>query len=242
MIVVESIAKSFRAVTALDDVSFTAADGSITGLIGPNGAGKTTMMRLLTSVMRPDRGRATIDGFDVATQPMDSLRRLGVLPDVRGLYPRLTTREHLRYVGRLHGMDKAALERRIDELAGMLEMGDILDRRTKGFSRGQSLKVALARALIHDPPNILLDEPTNGLDIASSRAMRALIHSLKEQGRCIVFCSHIMAEVAALCDRLVVLAHGRVVAQGSVEELFAATGTKAMEEMFLVLTREAAAP
>jgi sodium transport system ATP-binding protein len=237
MIAVEGIRKGFRSVTALDGVSFAAANGEITGLIGPNGAGKTTLLRILTTVLKPDFGTVRIDGFDAARHRIEVQRRLGVLPDVRGLYPRLTAREHLRYVGELHGLFGAALDARIAGLSEQLGMAEIIDRRTKGFSRGQSLKVALARALIHDPPNILLDEPTNGLDIASSRAMRDLIRGLRAEGRCLVFCSHIMSEVAALCDRLVVLAGGRVVAQGTPEELRSRTGRSEMEDLFLALTR-----
>lgn len=237
MIIAQGLHKSFRSVTALSDVSFTAPDGSITGIVGPNGAGKTTAIRILCTVLRPDEGSVTIDGHDTRTDRVAAQRCLGVLPDTRGLYMRLTAREQIRYYGRLHGMGAKDLEHRIDVLSESLGMADIIDRRAKGFSRGQTLKLGLARALIHDPQNLLFDEPTNGLDIASSRAVRALLRDLKARGRAILFCSHILQEVAALCDRLLVLGHGRVVAEGSVEELCAATGKSDLEEALLVLTR-----
>lgn len=242
MIVLAGVSKSFRSVIALDGVGFTARDGEITGLVGPNGAGKTTAMRILGTVLRADAGTVTIDGIDIARDRIAAQRRLGVLPDARGLYPRLTAREHISYFARLHGLGGPALARRVAELIGALGMEEIADRRAKGFSRGQSLKVALARALIHDPPNLLFDEPTNGLDIASSRAVRALIQELRERGRCVLFCSHVMPEVAALCDRLVVLSHGRVAAEGTADELRARTGRRDLEEVLLALTGGEAGP
>jgi sodium transport system ATP-binding protein len=232
--------KTFRLVTALDGLSFAARDGEVTGLIGPNGAGKTTALRILYTVMRPDAGAALVDGFDTVAAPREVQRRIGVLPDSRGLYPRLTAREHVRYYGRLHGLDGGELDARLDELVDTLGMADFADRRAKGFSKGQVLKVALARALVHRPKNLLLDEPTNGLDIASSRAVRHLIRGIAAEGRCVLFCSHIMREVAALCDRIVVVAQGRVVAAGSQGELRRLTGLDDLEEIFLELTGTAA--
>ncbi len=238
MIEVNGITKSFQAVTALKDAAFAAPDGSITGVIGPNGAGKTTALRILYTVLRPDTGLATVDGFDTVRQRADVQSRIGVVPDGRGLYPRLTAREHIRYCGRLHGMDRTNLETRIEELAEVLRMEEFIDRRAKGFSKGQVRKVALARALVHDPQNILLDEPTNGLDVASSRAVHALIKGLRDRGRCILFCSHIMAEVAAISDRIIVISDGRVMAQGTPEELTDRTGQQDIESMFLSLTAD----
>ncbi len=239
MIEVTGLAKTFRNVEALRGVDFIAPDGCITGLIGPNGAGKTTVLRILYTVLRADSGSVRIDGQDLASDRVAAQRRIGVLPDARGLYPRLTAREQVAYYGQLHGLGGRALDRRIQELAEQLQMTDIIDRRTQGFSRGQALKVALARALVHDPHNILLDEPTNGLDLASSRAMRSLIGSMRDRGRCVLFCSHIMSEVAALCDRLVVLAQGRVAAQGTLAELQERAGSRDLEEVFLRLTQPA---
>jgi sodium transport system ATP-binding protein len=233
VIVIDELWKSFRSVQAVRGVSFVARDGEITGLIGPNGAGKTTTLRILYTVLKPDRGRALVDGHDSVTDRQAVQRRIGVLPDSRGLYPRLTAREHIRYYGRLHGMAGGALERRIETLIDQLGMQDIADRRAKGFSKGQTLKVALARALVHEPHNVLLDEPTNGLDIASSRAVRDLIRGMRNAGRCVLFSSHIMAEVEALCDRLVVMAEGRVVADGTPSELRRQTGRRDLEEVFL---------
>lgn len=236
MIVVEDLAKSFNSVAALAGLWFTARDGEITGLVGPNGAGKTTTLRILYTVMRPDRGSARVDGFDTTAQARDVQRRIGVLPDNRGLYPRLTAREHVRYFGRLHGLGGAALERRIEKLVAILGMEDCIDARGKTLSKGQVLKVALARALVHDPPNLLFDEPTNGLDVASSRAVRALIREMRDEGRCVLFSSHIMREVEELSDRLVVMHRGRVVADATADELRQRTGATDLEEVLMSLT------
>ncbi|MBN1210391.1 MAG: ATP-binding cassette domain-containing protein [Myxococcaceae bacterium] len=233
MIEVRNLHKRFGAVTAVEDVSFSAADGVVTGLLGPNGAGKTTTLRMLYTLIKPDRGMARVDGVDVAERPMDVRRAIGVLPDSRGLYPRLTAREHARYAGELHGLSGAGLEKRVDELVELLDMKDIANRRAEGFSQGERMKVALARALVHGPRNVLLDEPTNGLDVMSTRAVRVLIRRLKEQGHCILFSSHVMQEVAALCDRIVVVARGRVVAEGTPDELRARTGKESLEEAFV---------
>lgn len=238
MIEADSLRKTFRAVHALDGLSFTARDGEVTALVGPNGAGKTTTLRILYTVMRPDRGAARIDGLDTVTDRLAAQRRIGALADTRGLYPRLTAREHIRYFGRLHGLDGRGLEKRIDVLLDRLDMGEFADRRAKGFSKGQSLKVALARALVHEPANVMLDEPTSGLDIASSRTVRELIAEVRDQGRCVLFCSHVMAEVAAVSDRLVVISGGRAVAEGSPDELRQRTGEEDLEDVFLALTGE----
>lgn len=236
MISVDGLRKSFPPVTALDGVAFEARDGEVTGLIGPNGAGKTTALRILYTVMRPDSGAARIDGFDTVKNRRDVQRRIGVLPDSRGLYPRLTAREHVRYYGRLHGLGGTELERRIDTLIETLGIADFADRRAKGFSKGQTRKVAMARALVHEPHNLLLDEPTNGLDVGSSRAVHRLIDGWRRQGRCVLFCSHIMQEVAAVADCIVVMSAGRIVAQGTIAELLKRTGTDDLERMFLTLT------
>ncbi|WNG40705.1 ATP-binding cassette domain-containing protein [Archangium minus] len=235
MIEVTNLHKRFGAVTAVEDVSFRAEDGVVTGLLGPNGAGKTTTLRMLYTLIRPDKGSAKVDGLEVAEHPLEVRRAIGVLPDARGLYPRLTAREHVRYTGELHGLSGAALDARIAELVELLDMKDIADRRTEGFSQGQRMKVALARALVHGPRNVLLDEPTNGLDVMSTRAVRTLIRRLREQGHCVVFSSHVMQEVAALCDRIVVVAHGRVVADGTPDELRARTGKDSLEEAFVTV-------
>jgi len=233
MIEVSNLAKRFGNVVALRDVSFSAPDGSITGLLGPNGAGKTTALRVLYTLVRPDQGFARVDGLDVAADRVAVQRRLGVLPDSRGLYGRLSSRENIRYFGRMHGLRGAALEGRIDELVGLLDMQEIADRRVEGFSQGQRVKVAIARALVHSPQNIVLDEPTNGLDVLATRAMRTIIRRLRDEGRCVLFSSHIMQEVAALCDRIVVLAHGDSVAAGTPDELRRATGEASLEDAFV---------
>ena len=241
MIEIRGLAKAFGGLRVVEDASFVAADGEITGLIGPNGAGKTTMFRLICTVLRPDRGQTLIDGINSQTDPLAARRRIGVLPDVRGLYPRLTAREHIRYFGELHGIPRRELEARIDELVQTLNMEDFIDRRARGFSRGQQMKVALGRALVHRPHNIMLDEPTNGLDVATSRAVRELLRRLRAEGRCILLTSHIMQEVAALADRIVVLFGGHIVLDGTPAELRRKTGLADLEDIFMAATQSVAA-
>jgi len=233
VILLSDVKKGFGAVQALRGVSFEVPDGRITGLLGPNGAGKTTALRIVYGVMAPDAGRASVDGVDLATDRLAAQRRLGVLAHAQGLYPRLTAREHVAYAGRLHGLGGAALERRIDALVELLDLRDFVDRRTDGFSQGQKLKVALARALVHDPRNVVLDEPTSGLDVAGTRAVRAVLKRLRDEGRCILFSTHVMQEVAALCDRVVVIARGTVVADGPPDELRQRTGQASLEDAFV---------
>lgn len=235
MIEVHNLQKSFGDVQAVVDVSFRAPNGQITGLLGPNGAGKSTTMRMIAGVLTPDSGRALVDGIDVHEQRVDAQKRLGVLPDKRGLYQRLTSRENIAYFGRLQGMDGPALHTRIDRLIDLLEMEEIADRRTEGFSTGQKVKVAIARALVHDPPNMMLDEPTVGLDVMSTRAMRAVIRQLRADGHTVLFSSHIMQEVASLCDNIVIIARGRVVAQGTADELRRQTGQSDLEDAFVAI-------
>ena len=250
MIEVRSLGKTFvagrggsrRVLTAVEDVSFTAADGRITALLGPNGAGKTTTLRILATLMRPDRGTATVGGVDVAARPMAVRAQLGVLSDARGLYTRLTARENVAYYAGLRGVPKRVLEARLAEMSALLDMGELLDRPTQGFSSGERMKVALARALIHDPQHLILDEPTNGLDVMSTRALRQLLAHLRGRGKCIVFSTHIMQEVEALSDRIVVVGHGRTLAAGTAAELRAAAGGGSLEDAFVRLTTARAAP
>ena len=233
MIEVNDLHKSFNEVKALQGVSFTAYDGQITGLLGPNGAGKTTTLRILYTIIRQDHGVARVDGFDTLTQPLQVQRNIGALPDSQGLYPRLTARENIRYYGRLHGLHGSDLENRIDRLAAMLEMDEFIERRTEGFSTGQRVKVAIARALVHNPGNVLLDEPTSGLDVMSTRSMRTFIRRIKDEGTCVLFSSHIMQEVSALCDNIIILQSGRVVACGTPAELLSQTGQANLEDAFV---------
>lgn len=233
MIEVVGLRKRFGDVVAVADVSLSAADGAITGLLGPNGAGKTTVLRLISGLLAPDAGTARVQGHDVQADPNRARAALGVLPDARGLYPRLTAREHIAYFGRLHGLDEDTLGERIASLAARLDMGGIIDRRVAGFSQGERVKVALARALVHDPPNVVLDEPTNGLDVMSTRAVRDLVRRLRAEGRCVLLSSHIMQEVSALCDRIVVIGAGRVAAEGTADELVDAAGADSLEDAFV---------
>ena len=227
-----------RVVQAVRDVNLRAPDGHITGLLGPNGAGKTTTLRMLAGLITPDAGHMAVDGIDVATRPREALARMGMLSDARGLYPRLSARENIVYYGRLHGMTGDAANARAESLAAMFDMSALLDRRTDGFSQGERMKTALARALVHDPANIVLDEPTNGLDVIATRALRDSLRWLRSPeggAKCIVFSTHIMQEVERLCDSVVVVAHGRTVATGSVPELLAQTGEQDFEEAFVRL-------
>ncbi len=235
MIRVENLHKRFGTVTAVDGVSFDARDGAVTGLLGPNGAGKTTTLRMLYALMRPDAGAISVDGVDAVAEPQQAQARLGVLPDVSGLYPRLTAREHIEYYGQLQGLSGQDLADRTAELLQTLDMTKIADRRTQGFSHGERTKVALARALVHDPRNVLLDEPTNGLDVMSTRAVRDIIRRLRADGRCVLFSSHVMQEVSALCDAIIVIARGRIVASGSPAELRSQTGHDSLEDAFVAL-------
>ena len=243
MIRVEHLRKQFGHVQAVDDLSFEAHDGVVTGLLGPNGAGKTTSLRMVYGVMRPASGRVFVDDIDAVEAPQAAQARLGVLPDGFGLYPRLTAREHIQYYGKLHGLASGELACRAEELVDLLDMHAIADRRTEGFSHGEKTKVALARALVHRPQNIVLDEPTNGLDVMSTRTVRDIIRHLRREGRAVVFSSHVMHEVSALCDAIVVIDQGRVVTQGPPATLLRQTGEASLEDAFMALTghREAIA-
>ena len=238
MIRIDAISKFFGRhgeVRAVRDVSFAAPDGQITGLLGPNGAGKTTLLRMLATLIVPDAGSASIAGLDVVRDRYAVREAIGVLSDARGLYPRLTARENIRYYGTLHGLSGAELDARAAKLIHTLGLDALADRRTQGFSQGEKMKVAIARALVHDPATILLDEPTNGLDIMSVRALREQLRQLRGEGRCLLFSSHVMQEVAALCDRIVILGGGRVIATGTAAELIAQAGAATLEDAFVSL-------
>ena len=237
MIEADGLRKAFHSrrgeIVAVDGVSFRALDGQITGLLGPNGAGKTTTLRMLYTLMRPDAGVVRVDGLDATREPAAVRRRLGVLPDARGVYKRLTARENIEYFGRLHGLEPARIAERTARLVAALDMADFIDRRTEGFSQGERTKTAIARALVHDPRNVLLDEPANGLDVMTTRSLRRFLLELRDEGRCVLFSSHIMPEVAQLCDRIVVIARGRVVADGTPDEIRALTGLPNLEDAFV---------
>jgi sodium transport system ATP-binding protein len=236
MIAIENLHKRFGEVRAVDGVTFSAADGAVTGLLGPNGAGKTTTLRMLYTLMRPDAGRILVDGLDAVADPQGARLRLGVLPDQSGLYPRLTAREHIRYFGELQGITGPDLANRTEHLLKMLDMTAIADRRVAGFSHGERTKTALARAIVHNPRNVLLDEPTNGLDVMSTRAVREIIRKLKGEGHTVLFSSHVMQEVSALCDTIVVIARGKIVGAGSPDDLRQQTGQQNLEDAFVALS------
>ena len=235
MIAIDGLQKRFGTVQAVRNVHFRAEDGTVTGLLGPNGAGKTTTLRMLSGLMRPDAGRIQVDAIDVVADPIGAQRVMGQLPDSRGLYPRMTAREHIEYFADLQGLDRATTKARTAALLTRFGLDALADRRVAGFSQGERTKVALARALVHAPRNVILDEPTNGLDVMSTRAVRDVIRGLREQGCCVVFSSHIMQEVSALCDRIVVIADGTVVAEGTADELRARTGRENLEDAFVSL-------
>jgi sodium transport system ATP-binding protein len=235
MIETRQLHKKFGKKVAVDDISFAAPDGAVTAILGPNGAGKTTSLRMVYGLIRPDCGAALVDGHDAAREPRRVREQLGVLPDSPGLYGRLTAREHLRYAGELQGLGGARLDAAVDRLIELLDMEEIAGRRSAGFSQGERRKTALGRALVHDPQNVVLDEPTNGLDVMSSRAMRRLVRRLAEDGKCVVLSSHVMPEVAAVADRVVVIAGGRVAADATPSEILASTGKDDLEDAFVRL-------
>jgi sodium transport system ATP-binding protein len=235
MIEVHEVRKQFGQVQALGGVSFTARDGQITALLGPNGAGKTTLLRTLVGLLRRDHGTIAVDGIDPEQDPMAVRTNIGFLTDQFGLYERLSTREYLTYFGELNGMAGAPLRERIDEVSELLAMDDILERRSKGFSQGQRIKVALARALLHRPRHLLLDEPSRGLDVMSTRALRHALTALRRDGCCVIMATHVMQEVTHLCDDVIVIAQGHTVAQGSPQELCRRTGIASLEDAFVSL-------
>ncbi len=235
MIEARGLLKRFGRVAAVDGLALHAADGRITGLLGPNGAGKSTTLRMLYTVLRPDAGEAWIDGASILRDPLEARRRMGVLPHGAGLYPNLTARENIEYFGTLHGLARAVRRGRTAELIRRLEMDSFADRPAREFSQGQRVKTSLARALVHQPRNVLLDEPTNGLDVMAVRTLRRLLSELRSEGHCILFSSHIMQEVAALCDELIVIAAGKVIIQAAPEALKAHAGAQTLEEAFVRL-------
>jgi len=229
------LAKRFGDFEAVRRVTFTAPDGAITGLLGPNGAGKTTTLRMIGALIVPSGGIAQVDGRDAAADPLGVRARIGILSDARGLYARLTARENIAYYGELRGMSRSALGAAIDRLAEWLELAPILDRRAEGFSQGERMKVAIARSIVHDPPNVILDEPTNGLDVMTTRSLRDVVRRLRDEGKCVLFSSHVMQEVSALCDEIVIVGQGCVVACGSAGDLLALSGCSTLEDAFVRL-------
>jgi sodium transport system ATP-binding protein len=230
---VDRLQKSFGDVKAVDGVSFDAPNGRITGLLGPNGAGKSTTLRILYTVIRPDEGSAHIDGADVVGDSLEARKRIGTLPHGSGLYPQLTARENIAYYGRLYGIAADQLDEKVDRVVRQLDISEFADRRTKGFSQGQRTKVALARALVHEPQNVILDEPSNGLDVMATRSLRELVRQLKAAGKCVLFSSHVMQEVAALCDEIVIIAAGKVALHDSPDGIRNATGCDNLEDAFV---------
>ncbi len=236
MIEVQNLRKNFGDIRAVDGITFTANSGAITGLLGPNGAGKTTTIRMIGTLINIDAGTAMIDSVSVAADPDGARRACGLLTDSRGIYTRMTARENIRYYADLRGVPIARSEKTLSRFVGWLDMKDILDRRTEGFSQGERMKVAIVRALIHEPANVILDEPTNGLDVMSTRALRELIKRLRSDGQTVMFSSHVMQEVAALCDEIIIISHGRVTAQGTASQLIEQSGRQNLEDAFIALS------
>jgi sodium transport system ATP-binding protein len=235
MISVNNLSKKIGTVQALEQLSFSAENGQITGLLGPNGAGKTTCLRTLFGLLKPDEGFCEIEGIDVAKNPIAAKQQLGLFPDPFGLYERLSPREYISYFAELSGMNRPQAKAATSKVIAQLKLEDIADRRCKGFSQGQKMKTALAQAIVHQPKNIILDEPTRGLDVMSTRLLRDILVELKNQGHCVLFSSHVMQEVAALCDKVIVMAQGKVVAVGSPDELCQQTGKDSLEDAFIAL-------
>lgn len=245
MIEARQLAKAFAGkgknkspVTALRDVSFNAEDGRITGLLGPNGAGKSTCLRILSGLVKPDSGSARVDGLDVITDPLAVRRCLGFLPHSAGLYPRLSSRENLEYYARLCGLGKNDARRQAGELIELLDMQDFADRRTEGFSQGQRTRVALGRALIHKPKNLILDEPSNGLDVMSTRNLRAILKRLRDAGHCVLVSSHVMQEVSMLCDHIAIISDGAIAMADSMQGILNRTGQQNLEDAFVIAIGE----
>jgi sodium transport system ATP-binding protein len=233
VIKVDDLRKSFGEVKAVQGISFEADDGKITGLLGPNGAGKSTTLRVLYTVLKPDSGSASIDGVDVVTDSLGARRRIGTLPHGSGLYPHLTARENIAYYAKLYEMPVDTIDAAVQKVIDQLDINDFADRRTKGFSQGQKTKVSLARSLVHGPQNIILDEPSNGLDVMATRSLRELIRELKSAGKCVLFSSHVMQEVAALCDEIVIIAAGKIALQDTADGIRNATGCDDLEDAFV---------
>lgn len=242
MISVNGLCKSFGDIKAVDSVSFEAQDGRVTGLLGPNGAGKSTTLRILYTVLKPDSGSAKIDDIDVVAESLKARGHIGTLPHASGLYPHLTARENIAYYAKLYGMSCDVIDERVQKVIEQLDIRGFADRRTKGFSQGQRTKVALARALVHEPRNIILDEPSNGLDVMATRSLRALIRELRSAGKCILFSSHVMQEVAQLCDEIVIIAEGQVALHDSAEGIRNRTGCDDLEDAFVKAINLAGTP
>jgi sodium transport system ATP-binding protein len=239
MIEVRNLVKHYGDIKSVDGISFTCGDGQITGLLGPNGAGKTTALRMIAGLVKPGAGVALVDGVDVAREPIRARALLGVQSDMTGVYPRLTPREQFRYYGRFYGLKGMALENRVQAVIDALDMADIADRRAEGFSRGQRQKIVIGRALVHDPRNLIMDEPTNGLDVMTVRETRDTIRRFRDEGRCVLFSTHYMDEAERMCDAIAIITKGRIVAFGTPSELIAQTGTANLEEAFVRLAGSA---
>jgi sodium transport system ATP-binding protein len=236
MLQVRLLRKSFGHVQALKGVSFDAPDRAITGLLGANGAGKTTTLRIIAGVLTPDAGTIRLGGSCMREDPIGTRRRLGALLDHQGVYPRLTGREHLAYFGRLRGLPSAVLDEHVEHVLATFGLRAVADRPVGGYSQGERMKVSLGCAMIHQPSHLLLDEPTNGLDVPAVRTLRLLLKELRERGTCIVFSTHVLAEVEELSDRVVILAAGTPAAEGSLDEVRKRTDGETLEDAFVTLT------
>jgi sodium transport system ATP-binding protein len=243
MLEVKNLTKKFHdrqrgEILAVDDISFSCKKGEIFGLLGPNGAGKTTTIRIISTLLKPDTGSVSVAGHDVATEPELVRRDLGVLPAGAGVYDRFTPREILRFFGKLCKLQEHDLEKRIAELAEMFDMNKFIDTRCGKLSTGMKQKVSIARAIIHDPPLLILDEPTNTLDVMTCLAVHDFIRSCKERGKCVLLSTHIMSEAEKLCDQIAIVNNGRLLALGTLQSLRQQTGTSALESIFKAVVRE----
>jgi sodium transport system ATP-binding protein len=238
MIEVKNLYKYYgddEAIKAVDGVSFCCQNGQITGLLGPNGAGKTTTLRMIVGLIKPKQGTVVVDEHDVTQNARAVRRAVGVQSDMNGVYPRLTPREQFRYYGRFYGLKGRTLEEHVQAVIDELKMNEFADRRAEGFSRGQRQKIVLGRALVHNPRNIIMDEPTNGLDVLAVRDTRQTIRDLRAQGRCVLFSTHYMDEAERLCDKIAIIVRGKITAVGTPDELMTRTQKSNLEDAFIEL-------
>jgi sodium transport system ATP-binding protein len=239
MIEVKQVFKTFGDFTAVNGLSFAVGRGEVVGMLGENGAGKTTTLRMIATVLKPTRGEIVVDGMNTVQQAAEVRKRIGILfGGETGLYDRLTARENIAYFGRLYGLERREIEKRTKELAERFGMTGYLDKRVGGFSKGMKQKTAIARALVHDPSVVLFDEPTSGLDITSANVIRQLIREFQEEGRTVIFSSHIMSEVERLCDRVVILHRGTLKYNGTLDALYEQSGSRDLDRIFMEMVGE----
>jgi len=236
MIELNELTRTFGSFTAVDHVSFTVPSGQVCGYLGPNGAGKTTTIKMLTGLIRPTFGTASIEGFDILKNPIEVKKRIGYVPESGALYEKLTPMEYLQLIGRLYHLEEAPLKRRIEEFLQLFQLEKHKNQRMDTFSKGMKQKIVIASALLHNPRVIFFDEPLNGLDANSALLVKELIRKLADQGKTIFYSSHILEVVEKICDRVIIIDRGRIVADGSIHDLQEMTRETSLEEIFSQVT------